>query len=392
MSFGLLSYLLIFAAWTVLPGCAGLPAQGSVGGQVVATRVDTEVARYYLEQYLTNRRDDAVLDRRIDRVYGNPRDGLPGRGELKRLSDDFSVDFAALYFADRIARVPGNRELRASFDRAVERAPESLLELSALAADYEVVFVPGYLYKRHPGTGADFSAPRAALKRAGVAHYFVETEEDGAIEANAAKIAGEIGRRLGAGRKLLLVSVSKSGPEVAAALTRLGPRAAGGIAAWVNVVGTLQGSPLADESLLQWEDLVGKLDRAGVESLGTERSRRRFARFRIARDILVVNYIGIPLSGSVSMLARDGFLQLRAHGPNDGLSLLSDLIYPESLTLAELGRDHFLIGDHVEAATIALALTVIRRSERREATLDVNDHPAGRSLSSADGASSHVGR
>ena len=44
--------------------------------------------------------------------------------------------------------------------------------------------------------------------------------------------------------------------------------------------------------------------------------------------ILVINYIAIPLTGSVSLLARSGFVQLRAHGRNDGLALLSDLIVP----------------------------------------------------------------
>ena len=32
----------------ILPGCAGLPVRGSIGGQTIETRVDVEVARYYL--------------------------------------------------------------------------------------------------------------------------------------------------------------------------------------------------------------------------------------------------------------------------------------------------------------------------------------------------------
>ena len=45
---------------------------------------------------------DTELDERIDRVYPSANSRLPDRRELKRLSDDFSVDFAALYFADQI--------------------------------------------------------------------------------------------------------------------------------------------------------------------------------------------------------------------------------------------------------------------------------------------------
>jgi hypothetical protein len=317
--------------------------------------------------YLEGRRNDRDLDQRIDRIYRNGSSDLPDRAELRRLSDEFSMDFAALYFADRIARAPNNRELRAAYTRAygdLQRTAGAGALSPDPAAKYEIVFVPGYLYKRHPVTGADLAVPRAALKRAGIAQHFIETVEDGAIEANAEIIAAEIRARSQGGRRLIVVSVSKSGPEVALALSHLGAAGTGSIGAWVNIVGTLQGSPLADESLLQLEDVVGKVNVAGVESLGTARSRERFKGFRIPPHILVINYIGIPLSGSISMLARGGFSQLRAHGPNDGLSLLPDLIIPNGVTLAELGRDHFLLDDRIDVSTIALTVTVINYLEQ----------------------------
>jgi hypothetical protein len=58
-------------------------------------------------------------------------------------------------------------------------------------------------------------------------------------------------------------------------------------------------------------------------------------------------------------------LELKNHGPNDGLSLLSDLILPHGPTLAELGRDHFLLDEQIDVRTIALAITVIRWLENR---------------------------
>ena len=87
---------------------------------MIETRVDSEVARYYVENYLAGKRSDAPLDERIDRVYQNANADLPNRDDLKKLSDDFSVDFAALYLADQIARVPGNRRFRSAFDQAYE--------------------------------------------------------------------------------------------------------------------------------------------------------------------------------------------------------------------------------------------------------------------------------
>lgn len=366
-------FILLLSVLLSLTACAGLPVRGTVGGQTIETRVDLEVARYYLGNYLTGKRSDAVLDERIDRVYQSANGNLPDRNDLKYLSDEFSVDFAALYLADQIARAPVNRRFRSVFDQAYDytrkNLPEGRVRLPSAAADYEIMFVPTYLYKRLTFTGADFAAPRAALKRVGFTCHFVETQDDGAVEANADLVTAAIRAQAQSGRRLIIVSASKSSPEVALALTRLGLAETGHVAAWINTVGALQGTPVADEGLApELEYIVGKVDVAGRESITTARSRQRFDSFRIPEHVLVVNYFGIPVSGSISFLARRGFFPLRKHGPNDGLLLLSDMIFPGGVTLAELGSDHFLLGAHLDITAVALAITVIR-------WLENPDHP-----------------
>jgi hypothetical protein len=348
-----------------LTACAGLSVRGSVDGQTIETRVDSEVARYYLANYLAGKRVDASLDERIDKVYQSANGHLPDRNELKRLSDDFSVDFAALYLADQIGRVPINARFRNAFDRAYNYAreafPEGRVRLPASAVNYEVMFVPSYLYKRVIVTGADLAAPRAALQKVGFSCYFVETSDDGPIEENADVVAAAIRARSQSGRRLIIVSASKSGPEVALALTTLGPAGTRHVAAWINAVGALKGTPLVDEQLLpELEFIVGKVDVAGMESLTTARSRQRFDSFHIPEHVFVVNYFGIPFTGSVSFRAGRGYFPLRKFGPNDGLVLLSDMIFPRGVTLAELGSDHFLLDQHLDITAIALVTTVIR--------------------------------
>ena len=121
-------------------------------------------------------------------------------------------------------------------------------------------------------------------------------------------------------------------------------------------------SAATDERLLpQIEDEVNELDTAGMDSLTTKQSRKRFHAFHIPEHVLVVNYFGTPLIGSISSMARESFLQLRNYGPNDGLTLLSDMIFPGGVTLAELGRDHFLLAERIDVTAVALAITVIRR-------------------------------
>jgi hypothetical protein len=371
MKCGSLRLAPLLTALLLLSACAGLPVHGTVGGQTIESRVDSEVARYYLENYLAGKRSNALLDERIDRVYQNANGDLPRRDDLKKLSDDFSVDFAALYLADQIAHEPLNRRFRKAFDEAYDYArktfPEGRVILPAAAADYEVLFVPTYLYKRLTFTGADMAAPRAALQRVGFVCHFVETKDDGAIETNADLVIAAIRARAQSGRRLIIVSASKSGPEVALALTKLGPAETRHVAAWINTVGALQGTLMADDHLAPELDyMFGNLDPAGTESIKTERSRRRFESFRIPEHVLVVNYFGIPVSGSISFLARRGFFPLRKYGPNDGIVLLSDMILPGGVILTELGSDHFMLNDKRSVTTVALAITVIRWVESQE--------------------------
>ena len=356
-----LTIIILLSGSLLLSSCAGLPVRGMVGGQTFETRVDSEVARYYLGNYLAGNHSDPALDERIDRVYQSSNGHLPDHNELKRLSDDFSVDFAALYLADQISRVPANRRFRSAFERAYEYTRKAFPEGQVrLSADYEVIVVPTFLYTRLFAAGADMAVPRAALQKAGLTCHFVETDDDGPVEANADLVAAAIRARAQSGRRLIILSASKSGPEVALALTKLGPAETRHVAAWINAVGALQGTPLADEQLFpELKYIVGGLDDAGMESMTTARSRQRFDSFRIPEHVLVVNYFGIPVTGSVSFVLGRSYFPLRKYGPNDGNVLLPDMIFPRGVTLVEMGADHFMRKRPLDIATVALAITVI---------------------------------
>jgi hypothetical protein len=361
-AYGLVRLFALLFILLVLPACAGVSVHGIVGGQTINTRVDSEVARYYVGNYLAGERTNTVLDERIDRVYKSTNGNLPDRDELKQLSDEFSVDFAALYFADQIARVPVNQRFRRDFERAYEYARKAVPEGRVrLPSNYEVLVVPLYLYKRRFAVGADLSGPRKALEKVGLTTHFVETDDDGAVEANAELVAAAIRARAQSDRRLIILSASKSGPEVALALTKLAPSETRHVAAWINAVGSLQGTPLADELLFpEIKIITGEIDVAGRESLTTARSRRRFDSFRIPEHVFVVNYFGIPVIGSVSFMLRRAFFPLRKYGPNDGVLLLSDMVFPGGVTLTELNEDHLMRGKPVDIASVALAMTVIQ--------------------------------
>jgi hypothetical protein len=104
---------------------------------------------------------------------------------------------------------------------------------------------------------------------------------------------------------------------------------------------------------------VGEVDAAGKESLTTQHGRRRFDSFHVPEHVLVVNYLGTPVTGTLSFWGQRGFNSLRKHGPNDGISLLADMMIPGGVTLADLENDHFMRGKPLDIVTVALAITVI---------------------------------
>ena len=288
---------------------------------------------------------------------------MPNRQDLKKLSDDFSVDFAALYLADRIARVPANRRFSAAFRQAYEYTRKAVSEGRMKvpgAAEYDVLFVPTYLYKRLTLTGADLAVPRAALQNVGFHCFFVETFDDGSIETNAEIVTAAIGDRATSGRRLIVISASKSGAEVALALTKLGPARTRHVAAWINAVGALQGTPMVDDKLLpDLEFLVGKVNPAGG---------RKYGDYPEPTPLRIVQHPSYSACGQllrdshnrkISFFGRKGFFPLRKYGPNDGSLLLADMIFPGGLTLPRLGSDHMQMNNNLDIVTVALIMTVV---------------------------------
>ena len=175
------------------------------------------------------------------------------------------------------------------------------------------------------------------------------------------------------GKKIIIGGASSAGPAIHLCLgEQLNKEQRQSVKAWINLAGILQGSPLI-EYLQEWPRrwvvniymwLRGwHLDE--LMSMAVEPSRKRFERLSISEDVLIINYLGVPLSGQVSIHSQDKYPLFAQEGPNDGLTLLADAIAPNSMTIIALGRDHFLAEDpRIDAKTIALTKTVISYLEK----------------------------
>lgn len=296
------------------------------------------------------------------------REDVPAlRAALAALARAESIDTAAQAFAAAVIALPRNREFRARFDAARAGDPGA----PAAGAGYLFVFVPGWLYRTNPGSGADLARPRAVIGAMGLATRLVPLDENGTVEANGAALAAELGRLAGDGRRLVLISTSKGGPETHLALDRLGrSEGAGHVAAWVNIGGLLNGTALADYWIgwsQRWIAAIGFAflghDTEAIPSMATGPRRARFGELRLPPGVLVVNYIGAPLTTDLRPDVWGDFELIAPHGPNDGLTLLADAIVPQGVTVVERGLDHYFAAPDLDRRIAALAATLLGELE-----------------------------
>ncbi len=187
------------------------------------------------------------------------------------------------------------------------------------------------------------------------------------MEANAVTLAAEIERLPPDGRRLILVSTSKGGPETHLALDRLRQAGrAGHVAAWVNIGGLLHGTAIADywdtwpRSWLAAIGLtLGGHDARAIPTMTTAASRARIAASQLPAHVLVVNYLAVTRERDLTDWTRGNYALLAEHGPNDGLTLLADAIVPQGITVAELGFDHFFRTPDLDRRIAAMILSVL---------------------------------
>jgi hypothetical protein len=368
--------MFLCALWLLVIGCSPsipeIPIQGELGGQPINTTVDSDIARYYFENYLQNIKTDSELDTTLDQVHSLPSTTLPDQEALASLSRTYSVDFATLYLMKRILEHESTPHILSTFletfamlKRAGDIDPGIFFPE---ASSYLFLFAPSWLYKTNPYTGADFAKIRKLLDELGLHTQLIDTEESGAVETNARIIAEELFRLQSLDKQIILISASKSGPEVAQALGELLPaEQTSHIKAWLNIGGVLRGSPVAD-ALLRWPTSWNVRshfsskgwDITGLESVTTKRSQQRFQRLTFPAHLLIINYIGIPLSGNINEGGWKGYLKLRKKGPNDGRTLILDAIVPGGIIIPQLGFDHYFRDPDMEFKVAALLQTLLQ--------------------------------
>ncbi len=235
------------------------------------------------------------------------------------------------------------------------------------ADDYVTVFVPGLLYESKTETKGDMAEPRALLRQAGLGTAFIRVREAGTVEVNGEHIAAELRALRAAGKKVVLVSTSKGGPDVAYAIgSVMAAEDRDFIRGWVSIGGVLRGTEFIDANMTwpkRWiAAVVGwiigiPLDT--MKSMSAERSLQRFAGQSLPGHLTVLHFVAVPLSGTVLPQVQRTYSAMRKFGPNDGMTLLSNQLLPGGHIVLAVGLDHWFRDPEIDLKTLALAQTII---------------------------------
>lgn len=261
-----------------------------------------------------------------------------------------------------------HRHLKTSKHPTITTGQEGLEAKTALQ-QHLFVFVPGWLYKSNPQTGADMRMQREALGQMGARVHLAHIEENASVERNAELLRDDLKTLAQQNDSIVVVSASKGGAETMMALAQQTDTPTSDwqrqVKVWINIGGALRGTALADTAM-DWRVcglislfLVPGHSMQGVESLQVARSAKRLQTAQLPSHLQVINFLGVPMSHQISQQAQDGYQLLISYGINDGITLLRDALVESAPTIVNLGADHYFKIDDLPQRTQALAWSVV---------------------------------
>ena len=263
---------------------------------------------------------------------------------MQRVTRARGVDFTTALLYDRLRKSPAHSPFIARIESLL-----SSRQPGTLAVDWKIAIVPGALYVERPDMGSDGKAVRAAAEELGLSCGLVPLASRGSVKQNATLLAEWLENQRE--EKLVLVSVSKGGPDMKLTLAR--PDALKlfrNVVAWVNLCGPLDGSPVADwipaNRLRSWavrlQYRIQRRDFGFITDMCHGPGSPLREPLRLPAHVKLVSILGFPLRAHLTTpLSRFCHGIIARKGPNDGTVLLSDACSWPGEVFPVWGVDHY---------------------------------------------------
>ena len=297
---------------------------------------------------------------------------------LREISAREGLDFATALLYDRVKRAPQHAAFIGQIDRRQSPKRKNSTE------DRTVLVVPAAFYRENPNSGADGKLILQEAGRLGFRAELVSLSSTGTLEENSKNILDGLANH--PGEKIILVSLCKGGADVKFALGSTWTHAHfSNVLAWINICGTLNGSPVAEWLLatrprffLAW--LYCKCrghHMAFVRELVPSLQSPLSASLKLPSSIRLINIIGFPLRRHLTnRFMRLCYRRVSRQGPTDGGVLLADVCRLPGAIYPLWGADHYLRPESRARQVIAAVLEDLTEGSNQAGFCSMNETPA----------------
>lgn len=296
--------------------------------------------------------------------------------KLREITAREGVDFATVLLYDRVIHSPQHSPFIARIDQwQSNHGPNR---------DVIVAVVPAAFYKENPDSGADGRLIREEAVRLGLPCELIPLASTGTLAENSQAILKWLAENRG--KKIILISVCKGGADVKFALgSTNGQERFDDVLAWVNICGTLNGSPVAELLLatktrffLAW--LYCKCrgrNLTFLRELVPSPQGPLSAALKLPASMRLINLVGFPLRRHLTnRFMRQCHRFVSRQGPTDGGVLLADACHLPGVIYPVWGADHYLRPEARARRIIASVLEYLTGDNNLEELCLMNEIPA----------------
>lgn len=270
---------------------------------------------------------------------------LPSAAQLREMSARNGMDATTTLLYRRVLDSARHGPFIRRVEEILKRGRPASWNVDAM-----LVIVPGGFYRENPSSGADGRLLREQAEKLGCPTDLIPIASTGMLQENARIICEWL--RSHRHRPVILASLSKGGADIKIALAQ--PDAAAAfehVVGWVNLCGTLDGTPLAQwvHSLNPFAVLLRTYYHLRGQNLRFMRDLHYGPgspldfRLSLPSHIRMLSIVGFPLHEHLSnAVARSCYRRLSPLGPNDGALILGDVCAQPGLIYPLWGADHYL--------------------------------------------------